>query len=134
MNKKSDGFTIVEMMVTLFVGSLLIAVFYQLFVSIVQYGSDSRYDSTASGIVSQTLRKYPTTYSVSNTTNCTAGSTPIEILPSNEQSGTDTTIGSYTKSLRASCPYTASPTITLLQATVSYNNGTKSVSQAVYVN
>lgn len=136
MKNQAQGFTIVEMLVTLFVGVLLVGVFYQLFVSIVQYGNNSRRDATASTVVNQILKKYPSTTSVSTALGGSIPACPTtsEVLPGPDQSGTDLSLGSFTRSLTACSPYTASPSVTLLKATVIYNNGTSSIKQAIYVN
>lgn len=128
MESNTKGFTIVEMIVTVLVAAMMVGIFYQLFVSIVQAGAAARKDAAAHDVAAALIKRYPTTYSVSNDTNCIADT---EVTTAN---GTATEVGNYTETLSASCPYTSSPSITKLTAVVTYNNGALSVTQVAYVN
>ena len=129
MDSSTDrGFTIVEMIVTVLVAAMMVGIFYQLFVSIVQAGAAARKDAAAHDVVSALIKRYPTTYSVSGDVNCVADT---EVTTTN---GTSSEIGAYTETLSATCPYTSSPSITKITGVVTYNNGASSVTQAAYVN
>ncbi len=125
MNKqsKSDGFTVVELLVTLFIAAAFLMSGYQLYDVIMKDGGDARATARASNIAYDYLQRYKP-----NATNpCTA------LTPITDQVITDDIIANATVSVVISCPYSATTTLSKVLVTVKYNTPQQTLNIATYV-
>lgn len=122
--RKQQGFSAVELLITLFVGAAFVATGYQVFSVIIQNSGDARARAKASSIAYDTLRKY----SPQATSPCTTVTpTPTPTIPAN--SG----LSHAAISVSISCPYgTQSPT-SKVQVTLTYGDVQQEIVHATYV-
>jgi prepilin-type N-terminal cleavage/methylation domain-containing protein len=130
MDTKQQGFTVVEMLVTVIVAATFAFMFYQLFISSIMLSDAARRDAIAGEIAYSNLQKYPTSASVSGAANCA--------LP--DASNTTTVnnvypdIGAVTETTISSWPFACTnPDIVKLESSVSYKGSTKKVTYAAYL-
>lgn len=143
MSTHDRGFTIVEMMTTVVVAALLVNIFYQLFVTVVQSGKDVRRNSSVGLLASSILKKYPTTASAGGTGgNCVANANLANVDGTTNQSPPFVDyigIGNYNYVVSVTCPYAAIPQISLITVTLNYgqyngSNWSLKLVQSQYVN
>jgi len=121
---KQSGFTAVELLITLFVAAGFLVASYQLYNLIIKDGGSTRSESRASNVAYDYLRQYTAS---STTIPCTA-STPLTNAP--------LTIGglsSVTMSITISCLPDAINSLSKVEATITYNNPSQTVTYATYV-
>lgn len=78
-----DGFSAVELLVTLMIGALFVTAFYQVYTAIIQGNAAAKYQAVASDIAYSNLRKYTTRPSFScdaNTDLVTNPNAPGQVL------------------------------------------------------
>lgn len=120
-----QGFTAVELLVTLFVTALFLFSGYQLFNVVLNNGSESRNQASANNAAYRYLRQYQS----SATNPCTA-TTPV-----NAQAITVVGLANPTVTVAITCPLASATSLSRVEATVTYGVGTdaKTVKRAVLV-
>jgi prepilin-type N-terminal cleavage/methylation domain-containing protein len=123
-NRKQEGFTAVELLVTLFVAAAFLIAGYQLFSLVIRDGGQARSESRAGNIAYDYLRRY-----TASLTNPCIAQTPLTDSPI-----TITGLVDVRVSVAISCPIDTTPSLSKVTATVTYNNPVQTVSYATYVN
>lgn len=113
-----QGFTAVELLITLLVASMFLFSGYQLYSQVNRDGSDANQAARVSSLVSEKLR--------SITTSC---GTPVPNEVKNE-----TGVGSVTYVTSVTCPNPDIPTMRLIKVTATYGNPPKVLEHATYAN
>lgn len=132
MNSEEQGFTVIEMLVTVIVAATFAFMFYQLFVSSTKLNDVARRDAIAGEIAYSNLKKYPTAASAGGTANCALPNN-VETVSTASTSYPD--IGIVTETITRSWPFACTnPDVTKLESSISYKGGANKVSYAVYVN
>lgn len=108
-----DGFTVVELLITLFVAVAFLVSGYQLFNAVIKDGGQTRSESKASNTAYDYLRRYS-----SVVTNPCVSSTPV-----NDEAITVAGLGAATARVDVSCPYTSNPSVSKVDVTITYSNG-----------
>lgn len=120
----SQGFTAVELLVTLFVAAAFIVAGYQLYSFVIRDGSEARNRAKVSNIVYDYLRRYETLA----TDPCTV-QTPLNASPITIEGVVDAAV-----TVNITCPIVGTETISKVAATITYNNPQQSVQRATYTN
>jgi len=126
---KNEGFSTVELLVTLFVAAAFLVAGYQLYNVIIKDGGLARSQSRAANIAYDYMQRYSAT-----TTNPCVASTPLN----NSVIGV-TGLSAATVTVDITCPYAASTgvdnatSVSEVTVTVRYNNPQKTVQYATYV-
>lgn len=136
--KNSQGFTTIELLITLFVGFAFIATFFQLFTIIDQSTTESRWQSTASNLAYTNLRKFstrPASFTCNSTTDLTLNAFAPGQVVFNQGPGTYEGLpGQVSQEIRAYAPAGCGPDLpTKLESTVTFGDNRK-VTHATYVN
>lgn len=121
-HKAQSGFTVVELLITLFVAVAFLVSGYQLYNVIIKDGGQTRGESRASNLAYDYLRRY-----TSAATDPCAGSTPV--------SGATPTVAGLSAvsvTVTISCPYTNNNAISKVEAVVTYNTPQETVRYATY--
>jgi len=121
---KQSGFTAVELLITLFVAAGFLVASYQLYNLIIKDGGSTRSESRASNVAYDYLRQYTAS---STTIPCTA-STPLTNAPV-----TISGLSSATMSITISCLPDAINSLSKVEASITYNNPSQTVTYATYV-
>ncbi len=121
---KEEGFTAVELLVTLFVAAAFLIAGYQLFSLVIRDGGQTRSESRAGNVAYDYLRRY-----TSVATNPCTAQTPLTNSPV-EISG----LVNAQVTVDVSCPIGSTPSLSKVTATVSYNSLVESVSYSTFVN
>lgn len=121
--RQESGFTAVELLITLFVAAAFLISGYQLFNIVIQDGGETRAESRAGNLAYDYLRQY----SDVATNPCTA-QTPLTEEPVVVDGLVDVTI-----SVVVSCPQTDTPSLSKVEAVISYNSPQKTLSYATFV-
>jgi len=122
-----NGFTTIEVLVTLFVGVMLIGGGYQLYSIITQTSATTRNQTDASNIVYEQLRNYSAQISgscvVSTTNDISAEIPSYTVLP-----------GTLAMNLSRTCPFGAGEDISLITVKLTYGEegARHDVSHALY--
>ncbi len=122
-SQRAAGFTAVELLITLFVAAAFLIAGYQLFNVIIQDGGETRAESRAGNIAYDYLRQYSDTA----TNPCTA-QTPLT-----GQSITVEGLADVTVTVAISCPQADTPSLSRVEAYISYNTPQKVVQYATFV-
>jgi len=125
MRKQSNGFSAVELLITLFVAAIFLAAGYQLFNFIVTDSGNTRAESSVSNSAYDYLRRY----SNSATNPCTA------FTALSSQAVSIDGVDSPTVTVTLSCPQTGTPSLTKVEVAISYGAGStaSTVKHATYV-
>jgi len=123
MRNAQQGFTAVELLITLFVAAAFLVAGYQLFNVVIKDGGETRAESRASNVAYDYLRRY----SNSATNPCTTTS------PLSNQSVTVTDLTDVTVSIAITCPQTDAPTLSKVESIISYGNPANTLKYATYV-
>lgn len=119
-----SGFTVVELLISLFIASAFLLSGYQLFNVAVKDSGESRAQSIASNSVYEYLQRYKT----SATNSCT------ELTPLNNSSITVTGLTNVKITVSITCPYaTTVPSISKVTSTIQYGATPQTLSIATYV-
>ena len=123
--KKQDGFSAVELLITLFIAAIFIATGYQLYSVVLKNGTEANQRSIASGIAYENLRRY-----VPQVTNPCSNVTPnpTPSIPS----GSGLTNPSITVTI--DCPYGLGALVGRVYVSVKYGNPQQEVVHAIFVN
>lgn len=116
--RRDEGFSTIELLISLFIAAAFIATGYQLFTVVIQDGSDARLRSRASNVAYENLRKY----AGSVTTTCS--SHPATMTPTAPSDLPDASV-----TVSFSCPYGNSARTTRLEATVTYGSPQQTVKE-----
>ncbi len=122
--QKEEGFTAVELLVTLFVAAAFLIAGYQLFSLVIRDGGQTRSESRAGNVAYDYLRRY-----TSNATNPCSPQTPLTNSPITITGTVDARV-----TVEIECPIAATPSLSKVTATVSYNNPVQTVTYSTYVN
>lgn len=134
MNRRvlQQGFTAVELLITLFIASVFLFAGYQLYTQVIRDGKDADRTAKLSNIVYQKMREAAAQVTAAYPSGCTAAADATDSTSSETVPG----IGSVSFAKTISCPYgTASPVdIFLVKITATYTaDGTqKKVEHATY--
>jgi len=120
---ESNGFTTIELLVTLFIAAIFLVSGFQLYVAIIKDGGEVRAQMRASNIAYDYMQRYKP----SATTPCTAQSPMID------QQVAVTGLSNTIVSVYITCPFSATTSISKISVTVLYNNPQKTASNATYV-
>jgi prepilin-type N-terminal cleavage/methylation domain-containing protein len=125
MIKRADqaGFTVVELLITLFVAAGFLVSGYQLYNLIIKDSGSARADSKASSVAYDYMRRY----SASVVSPCVA-STPL-----NNSSISVGSLSNVTITVNISCPYAATTTVSKVDVLIQYNTPQQSQEYATYV-
>lgn len=118
-----QGFTAVELLITLFVAAAFLIAGYQLFDVIIKDGADTRAESEASNIAYDYLRRYS-----DQATNPCVATTPVTNQAVDGQGLVDATI-----SIAITCPQDDAPSLSKVEAVLVYNKPAQTVRYATYV-
>jgi prepilin-type N-terminal cleavage/methylation domain-containing protein len=121
--KNQDGFTVVELLITLFVAAAFLVSGYQLYNLIIKDSGQARADSRASSIAYDYMRRYSATV----VSPCVA-STPLT-----DASVTAGGLSNVLVTVAITCPYTATTTLSKVDVTVKYNTPQQVLEYATYV-
>lgn len=114
-----SGFTIVELLITLFVAGIFLVAGFQLFNLVIKDGGKARADTRASNVAYDYMRRY----SLSATNPCTAltpltsTGTPISV------SG----LSSVIAYVSITCPYAALTNVSTVSVTILYNDPNQTI-------
>jgi len=118
-----SGFTVIELLITLFVAVAFVVSGYQLYNVIIKDGGQTRGESRASNLAYDYLRRYTS----SATDPCTV-STPV-----NAATPTVAGIGAVSVTVNISCPYANNNSVSKVEAVVTYNtNPQETIKYATY--
>jgi Tfp pilus assembly protein PilV len=121
--RTESGFTVIELLITLFVAAAFLVAGFQLYNVIVKDGGQTRSEARASNVAYDYLRRY----SVSATNPCTV-TTPL-----NNAAITVSNLSSTTVTVALTCPYAATTNITKVEVSVMYNTPQQTVKYSTYV-
>lgn len=125
LDPRSQGFSAVELLITLFIATAFVATGYQLYSVVIRDSENAREQAKASNIAYNALRQY----SSQATNPCTAITpTPTPTVPSGSN------LPNPSISVTITCPYGTSTGISKITATVSYGNPQIGVVHALFVN
>lgn len=117
---RKDGFTAVELLITLFIGSVFLLAGYQLWAYSVKSAYDTDRMTKASNVAYDYLRRY------TPASGACSAATPV-----NGTAITVTGLSNVTVTVQVTCPYTALPNVSKVVSTVQYDNPAKAVSHAI---
>ena len=118
-----SGFTIAELLITLFIAATFLTAGYQIYAAVIRDGGLARAESRASNVAYEYLRRYSATVS-----NPCAASSPLV-----NSAITVSKLSSVTVSVDITCPYTATTSISKVTVTVLYNTPQAKVTYATLV-
>lgn len=127
-NDTQAGFSVVELLITLFVAAAFFIAGYQLYSLIIKDGGQTRAEAKASNVAYDYLRRYAAT-----AVSPCAASTPL-----NNQSISVSGLSSVTITITISCPYAGSSgvndatSVSKIEATIKFNTPQKTVRYATY--
>lgn len=120
---QQQGFTAVELLITLFVAAAFLLAGYQLFNIVIKDGGDTRAESRASNIAYDYLRQYSNTA----TNPCTPQS------PMTDQLISVNDLSDVKVSVALTCPQPDAPALSKVETIISYGKPTSTVRYATYV-
>jgi prepilin-type N-terminal cleavage/methylation domain-containing protein len=120
---KQSGFTVIELLITLFVAAAFLVAGFQLYNAIIKDGGQTRSESRATNVAYDYLRRY----SVSATNPCTV------LTPLTNSSLTVTGLSAVTVTVAISCPYAATTNVSKIDVSVIYNSPQQTVKYSTYV-
>jgi len=123
LRKQQQGFTAVELLITLFVAAAFLISGYQLFNLVIKDGGDVRAESRAGNVAYEYLRRYS-----GDATSPCAPSTPVD-----NEAVTVTDLTDVTVTVTVTCSQAATPSVSKVTATITYNNPQKTVRYATFV-
>lgn len=119
----SNGFSAVELLITLIIASVFLISGYQLYSLIVKDGGEARTQSVASNIASDYLQRYK-----SSAQNPCAAQTPV-----NNQPITNSNLSNATMTVAISCPYSSQTSVNKLTVTILYGSPQQTLINSTYV-
>jgi len=109
----SEGFSAVELLITLFIAAVFFLAGFQLYVTVINNGGEARMQSSAANIAAGYLQQYES----SATSPCTPG-TPVNAQPTSGSGLTSATV-----TVTITCPYITSPTFSATGGTITTSGG-----------
>lgn len=125
VTQSQHGFTAVELLITLFVAAIFLIAGYQLFNVVIRDGGDARAESRAGNIAYTYMRKY----SNAATNPCTP-QTPVSNTAVTEN--TDGLTNAKV-SITITCPQSDTPTVSKVEAIITYNDPQKTTRFSTFV-
>ncbi len=122
-HRTQSGFTAVELLITLFVAAAFLIAGYQLFNFVLKDGGDTRAQSRASNVAYDYMRRYSDSAS-----NPCSPSTPIT-----GQSISVDGLANATITITITCPESDAPTISKVNAIITYNMPQQTLQYATFV-
>lgn len=119
---KQYGFTVVELLISLFIAAAFLLSGYQLFDAAIKDGSDSSTQSRAGSVAYEYIQRYK-----SSATNPCTVTTPFN------SPVTVTGLSNVTITVAITCPYAAVTSISKITSTVQYGSPSQTVVSATYV-
>lgn len=119
-----NGFTAIELLISLFVAAAFLVSGYQLFTAIIKDGGNARAKAKASNVAYDYMRRY----SVSTASPCVASN------PENSTDVSVTGLSATSVSVAITCPYSSPSSLSKVEVTVTYNTPQQTVKYATYVN
>ena len=123
-NIKQSAFTTVELLITLFIAALFLVSGYQLYDIIMKDGGGSRATASASNIAYDYLQRYKP---------YTTNPCPPPQSPTPDYYETYGNLSKVTVTVKITCPYSSTPSISKVSVTVNYNTPQKTINIATYV-
>ncbi len=120
---RQSGFTVVELLITLFIAAAFLMSGYQLYALIIKDGGETRMQARASNIAYDYLQRYKAVA----TNPCTTQS------PLTNQSITPANLSSVTVTVTITCPYGTLSAISKVNVSLNYNTPQKTVVNATFV-
>lgn len=122
-SRTQQGFTAVELLITLFVAAAFLVAGYQLFNIVIKDGGDTRAESRASNIAYDYLRRYSNTA----TNPCTV------LSPLTNQTISVTDLSNVKVSVAITCPQADALSLSMIEAIITYGNPANTVRYATYI-
>lgn len=119
-----QGFTVVELLITLFVAAAFLVSGFQLYNVIIKDGGQTRAESRAGNVAYDYIRRF----SPAATNPCTV------FTPVNNSSISVASLSNVIVMVQITCPYASSPSLSKVEATVLYNSPQQTVRYSTYVN
>lgn len=121
----SNGFSAVELLITLFIAAAFLISGFQLYAVIIKDGGEARMQSSASNVATDYLQRYKS----SATNPCTTQS------PLTDSSIPIPGLSSVTVSVAITCPYSSTPitSVSKILVTIKYGTPQKTISNSTYV-
>lgn len=119
---KKSGFTIAELLISLFIAAGFLTAGYQLYTVVIKDGGAARAEARANNVAYEYMRRYASTV----TTPCVA-STPL-----NNSAITVTSLTAVTVTVAITCPYAATTSVSEITVTVFYDTPQQKVVYATY--
>lgn len=116
--KGSEGFSTIELLISIFIAAAFITTGFQLFTVVIQDGTEARQRSRASNVAHENLRKY------TGSVTAVCSSRPGTVTPA---APSDLPRASITVSF--SCPYGPDSKTTRIEATVTYGTPQQTVKE-----
>jgi Tfp pilus assembly protein PilX len=140
-HKSQDGFSAVELLITLIVGALFVISFYQIYILTTQGNAVARRDAIASEIAYSNLRRYTEKPSITcdttptSTTNLVTNPNAAGQVLSTVTSTSSLLPGTITETVLAFAPRGCDLEFPIkVESTVTYGDPLKKVVHATYVN
>lgn len=119
----SNGFSAVELLITLFIAAAFLISGYQLYAVVIKDGGEARMQSSASNVATDYLQRYK-----SSATNPCTVQTPLT-----DSAIAVTGLSGVSVSVAISCPYTATTSVSKILVTTKYGTPQKTISNSTYV-
>jgi len=116
LRRSDNGFSAIELIVTLFIAVLFLFMGYTLFGTIVASGSQNRHRAQADNVAFDYLRRYESTVG-----NTCAASTPVNNVALTGASAVD--LGTPAVTVAITCPNPTLTALSLVKVTVTYQEG-----------
>lgn len=132
-HKSEQGFTAIELLITLFVAAIFLFAGYQLYTQVIKDGSNADRNAELSSAAYERMRKTALSASAAAPTGCAASSESVTTTTEPV-----TGIGNVTFKVTVDCPYSTTPgnltDIFLIKVEASYNDGgtTRKVEHATF--
>lgn len=123
LRTRQQGFTAVELLITLFIAASFLIAGYQLFDVVIRDGAEARNDSKASNIAYDYLRRVADT----PVSPCTPSVPPAERVPNTDG------LTNIVVSVQISCPKAETPALSRIEVTVAYGTDGKSAKLSTLV-
>ncbi len=118
-----SGFSAVELLVTLFVAAAFLIAGYQMYSVVIQDGGQTRAEAKAANVAYDYLRRY----SPSAAAPCVAST------PKNNETISIDGLSAAKLTVKITCPNSATPAMSKIEATITYNTPQRTVRYATYV-
>lgn len=122
---ESNGFTTIELLITLFIAAAFLVSGYQLYNLIIKDGGETRAQTRAGNVAYDYLQRYKP----SATTPCKA-QTPLTNAAPNP---VPVNLSNVTVTVQITCPYGITSSVSKVQVNLSYGNPQQTISNATYV-